>query len=1353
MANARPMLDDLELQLVQKIETDGDQVFMQHSVPALEGDFLQGLQRRARQITLTGVLTGPEVGEGLKALRDKFRAAEPVPFVADITTATRVDQVLIEEMGVRELAGKPERFEYAFTLREYIPASEVITEEPPEPEPPERPDEDTGTLIVEVIVEGQPNFDHSQTTVTVEGTQEDGTSLSRTLTNRTAENVWEEEKFPPGTYTVKAVVTDPQSMSGSAEAVVQAGQTEQVTIVLRLGQIIAKAFVVHFWFDKAFIEPCMCVVLRQVAEYAQAHSDEKLVIVGHTDKVGDNPPVEPLYNQSLSERRARSVFAYLTFGRDRAGALSEWDQLRRRRTPGVRRSLNDTWDTREYQYMLQDLGYYPGNVDGDHGPLTDTAVRTFQGDKGLTVDGIVGDTTWAALNDAYLSRQALAVPESQFLPNCDGEILKWLGCGEQDPVKNTEDAWRPNRRTELLFVKADALPCKIPEPDTFDLPTSGAVGGGWCLGPGKTSSRCCFLTRDTAAQDKWLVQPAEPGTITVQGSILFEDGTPLANTKYVLIAPDGEFMDGERPRGPDRGRPIPGRTDANGKFDYSAKPKGVGIYTIEVELPAGPHAAFAEGDPPATARGSVVCKRLDTSNSTFNVIVHRGPAGSLAVNPTITLASPVVVVKKPYTNPARQLVTLGSDAPFTGSGTFTRSSATIRFFNAAVGGTEITFDGTDNIFTGPQLSAGVQLFAEGATASAALNDVQLTLTLSSAALLVGPPVTTTMTAVELTLDICQSRTAAGVDPTPLPAAPPAIEKINVGRFVHIQDPGNHHGRAMLIVRQAQPAAFAGDLVLRPINASVRAFGAADEVAAPGQVPLANPHSIPNGTIAAGGERFWAEGVTVSGALRDTGFQLGIKDLENDGDRVAMTVVRLSNLQADIPSTPAHTPRLGNSPVARHTFTRGAGAALNAADFDEDFTANAPLVLLEGSVLAAHPINMSVQVAPAGVPISWKSVQRDTRPAPDGDHASIIALSPNPIPTLTPDAGNQLQATLLTDAVGSFHIRPFVDCNGNGQFDHNIDREPFIIMNLVLVRVTLNQDNSLPHNNFNVAQATTPAGAPIAGSIFVSSGAFNIANPATAAIHMNAQADVVGGGDDGTRGLDRVFAGWVNNESANEDIIGTFRDTSVAPAVNRLSTSVFASNAAAATGAGLTGRAFIPGNPAPALEPPPLLDTGRGNPGSGGDTACLTRSRIRTRTNLRTPLAPAAVGQRFLVEAVDSPGDGDGPNHPGFPAAQLVRFRFGLDFSAFLCFWTNITAVSGATGDPADRLYSALRQINWRMRGEWTVNPATGAIAQVTAPSVQITGSTTFNPLAAAVSVPVEVRPPTGLSLLARDARA
>jgi peptidoglycan hydrolase-like protein with peptidoglycan-binding domain len=36
----------------------------------------------------------------------------------------------------------------------------------------------------------------------------------------------------------------------------------------------------------------------------------------------------------------------------------------------------------------------PGPVDGDFGPKTEVAVRAYQGERGVEVDGIVGDQTW-----------------------------------------------------------------------------------------------------------------------------------------------------------------------------------------------------------------------------------------------------------------------------------------------------------------------------------------------------------------------------------------------------------------------------------------------------------------------------------------------------------------------------------------------------------------------------------------------------------------------------------------------------------------------------------------------------------------------------------------------------------------------------------------------------------------------------------------------------------------------------------------------------------------------------------------------------------------------------------------------
>src|SRR5262249_50413943 len=138
----------------------------------------------------------------------------------------------------------------------------------------------------------------------------------------------------------------------------------------------------------------------------------------------------------------------------------------------------------------------------------------------------------------------------------------------------------------------------------------------------------------------------------------------------------------------------------------------------------------------------------------------------------------------------------------------------------------------------------------------------------------------------LTLDICQARNDPAAPPAPLGVGP----KIQDGRNLHLQGPAHLAGRARVVVQQARPASYAGQLVLRPDNARLALF--AQEVAAAGQVPLGSPQ-LANGTIAAAGQDFWAEGTQVSAALRDAGLRLELLDLPNqEGDRVAATVIKV-----------------------------------------------------------------------------------------------------------------------------------------------------------------------------------------------------------------------------------------------------------------------------------------------------------------------------------------------------------------------------------------------------------------------------------------------------------------------------
>ena len=69
--------------------------------------------------------------------------------------------------------------------------------------------------------------------------------------------------------------------------------------------------------------------------------------------------------------------------------------------PDLTRGSSRQADVLALQVVLSQVGYSSGPLDGLFGKRTEAAVKSFQGDYGLTVDGQVGPRTWETIVNAY----------------------------------------------------------------------------------------------------------------------------------------------------------------------------------------------------------------------------------------------------------------------------------------------------------------------------------------------------------------------------------------------------------------------------------------------------------------------------------------------------------------------------------------------------------------------------------------------------------------------------------------------------------------------------------------------------------------------------------------------------------------------------------------------------------------------------------------------------------------------------------------------------------------------------------------------------------------------------------------
>lgn len=100
----------------------------------------------------------------------------------------------------------------------------------------------------------------------------------------------------------------------------------------------------------------------------------------------------------FTDTAVRSFQAWATLVQDGIVGPLTWEKLddADKSDPTLREGSKGV-AVRGLQRRLLAAGYDLGEIDGRFGPKTEAAVKGFQGDFGLDVDGIVGPKTWARL--------------------------------------------------------------------------------------------------------------------------------------------------------------------------------------------------------------------------------------------------------------------------------------------------------------------------------------------------------------------------------------------------------------------------------------------------------------------------------------------------------------------------------------------------------------------------------------------------------------------------------------------------------------------------------------------------------------------------------------------------------------------------------------------------------------------------------------------------------------------------------------------------------------------------------------------------------------------------------------------
>lgn len=118
----KPMLGDWEIPHIESIGSLERRELVELEVPGKAASLYQDLNAVPTHVVISGSLYGDEDRDDfLDEVRGKFKAGEPVTFVADILTATEVQYVVIETLRFEQSAARPDEITYLIGVRESPP--------------------------------------------------------------------------------------------------------------------------------------------------------------------------------------------------------------------------------------------------------------------------------------------------------------------------------------------------------------------------------------------------------------------------------------------------------------------------------------------------------------------------------------------------------------------------------------------------------------------------------------------------------------------------------------------------------------------------------------------------------------------------------------------------------------------------------------------------------------------------------------------------------------------------------------------------------------------------------------------------------------------------------------------------------------------------------------------------------------------------------------------------------------------------------------------------------------------------------------------------------------------------------